>query len=196
MANHRLLGAKLFVCPLRSIRLTGMLDESGARACVLRPGLPFDQLYKRPDYIQLALDQEYLLTAARARFREPNEKYPWWIMDVYVTTSGPSTATQTPLASTAVDTDQSHPRSLGQDLLRMLRKISTELQFPCDHRIYRSISFYQGATGGRRNQIAENFWEGLGPRPYSPRPILSSTQIPRHIHEGYLGAAVVRHSGR
>lgn len=58
----------------------------------------------------------------------------------------------------AADTDQGHPGSLDQELIRTLRENFHKERFPCDGRIYQSIRFYQGATGGRRNQIAENFW--------------------------------------
>lgn len=51
------------------------------------------QLRKSLDYTLLALDQESLIAAARARFRELGEENPWWIVDIYVTTSGPLTAT-------------------------------------------------------------------------------------------------------
>jgi hypothetical protein len=54
------------------------------------------QLRKSPDYTLLALDQESLITAARARFRELGEENPWWIVDVYVTASGPLTAKRKP----------------------------------------------------------------------------------------------------
>ena len=54
--------------------------------------LHLPQLHKSPDYTLLALDQESLITAARERFQELGEENPWWIVDVYVTASGPLTA--------------------------------------------------------------------------------------------------------
>ncbi|CAG8285280.1 unnamed protein product [Penicillium salamii] len=97
------------------------------------------QLRKSPDYTLLALDQESLITAARARFRELGEENPWWIVDVYVTASG-------------------HPEPLDEELIRSLRENFHKERFPSDGRIYQSIRAYQGVTGGRRNHIAENFW--------------------------------------
>ncbi|KAJ5449519.1 uncharacterized protein N7458_005968 [Penicillium daleae] len=98
-------------------------------ASALPPDLPFDQLCKSPDYTLLALDQESLITAARARFPELGEENPWWIVDVYVTTSGPSTATQTLLAwlltQIKVNLDL-----LIRSLFARFEKISTKNDFP------------------------------------------------------------------
>jgi hypothetical protein len=70
----------------------------------LGPDRSLRQLCKSPDYTLLALDQESLITAARARFQELGEENPWWIVDVYVTAAGPLTAMQTQL-DMAVDTE-------------------------------------------------------------------------------------------
>jgi hypothetical protein len=98
-------------------------------ASALRPDLPFDQLCKSPDYTLLALDQESLITAARARFQELGEENPWWIVDVYVTTSGPSTATLTPLAWLLTQIKVTLDL-LIRSLFARFEKISTKNDFP------------------------------------------------------------------
>lgn len=74
-----------------------MLDEYGSSPQRwVPPGhLAFANFVKAPDYTLLALDQESLITAARARFRELGDENPWWILDVYVTALGPLAATLT-----------------------------------------------------------------------------------------------------